>query len=149
MMQILQELLDYNPKNTNTDIFRSLSELQNNLKRKSVIFIVSDFISESFMKPLKLLKFKHQIILVNISDVCETKIPQIGHAYLEDAESGEQILVNTSDKKFQERYSKIIKKIRDEKEYEIKKIGIDFLNLSNEESFDITFNRYIRNRGRK
>ena len=149
MMQILQELLDYNPKNPNTDIFRSLSELQNNLKRKSVIFIVSDFISESFMKPLKLLKFKHQIILVNISDVCETKIPQIGHAYLEDAESGEQILVNTSDKKFQERYSKIIKKIRDEKEYEIKKIGIDFLNLSNEESFDITFNRYIRNRGRK
>ena len=149
MMQILQELLDYNPKNTNTDIFRSLSELQKNLKRRSVIFIVSDFISESFMKPLKLLKFKHQIILVNISDVCETKIPQIGHAYLEDAESGEQILVNTSDKKFQERYSKIIKKIRDEKEYEIKKIGIDFLNLSNEESFDITFNRYIRNRGRK
>ena len=149
MMQILQELLDYNPKNPNTDIFRSLSELQKNLKRRSVIFIVSDFISESFMKPLKLLKFKHQIILVNISDVCETKIPQIGHAYLEDAESGEQILVNTSDKKFQERYSKIIKKIRDEKEYEIKKIGIDFLNLSNEESFDITFNRYIRNRGRK
>ena len=149
MMQILQELLDYNPKNTNTDIFRSLSELQKNLKRRSVIFIVSDFISESFMKPLKLLKLKHQIVLVNISDIRETEIPKIGHAYLEDAESGEQILVNTSDKKFQERYSKIIKKIRDEKEYEIKKIGIDFLNLSNEESFDITFNRYIRNRGRK
>ena len=149
MMQILQELLDYNPKNTNTDIFRSLSELQNNLKRKSVIFIVSDFISESFMKPLKLLKFKHQIILVNISDVCETKIPQIGHAYLEDAESGEQILVNTSDEKFQEQYSILLKKTRDKNEYEIKKMGIDFLNLSNEESFDITFNRYIRNRGRK
>ena len=149
MMQILQELLDYNPKNTNTDIFRSLSELQKNLKRRSVIFIVSDFISESFMKPLKLLKFKHQIILVNISDVCETKIPQIGHAYLEDAESGEQILVNTSDEKFQEQYSILLKKTRDKNEYEIKKMGIDFLNLSNEESFDITFNRYIRNRGRK
>ena len=149
MMQILQELLDYNPKNTNTDIFRSLSELQKNLKRRSVIFIVSDFISESFMKPLKLLKFKHQIILVNISDVRETEIPNIGHAYLEDAESGEQILVNTSDKKFQEHYSILLKKTRDKNEYEIKKLGIDFLNLSNEESFDITFNRYIRNRGRK
>ena len=149
MMQILQELLDYNPKNTNTDIFRSLSELQNNLKRKSVIFIVSDFISESFMKPLKLLKLKHQIVLVNISDIRETEIPKIGHAYLEDAESGEQILVNTSDEKFQEQYSILLKKTRDKNEYEIKKMGIDFLNLSNEESFDITFNRYIRNRGRK
>ena len=149
MMQILQELLDYNPKNPNTDIFRSLSELQKNLKRRSVIFIVSDFISESFMKPLKLLKLKHQIVLVNISDIRETEIPKIGHAYLEDAESGEQILVNTSDEKFQEQYSILLKKTRDKNEYEIKKMGIDFLNLSNEESFDITFNRYIRNRGRK
>ena len=149
MMQILQELLDYNPKNTNTDILKSLSELQNNLKRRSVIFIISDFISESFLKSLKLLKFKHQIVLVNISDVHETEIPNIGHAYLEDAESGEQILVNTSDKKFQEHYSILLKKTRDKNEYEIKKLGIDFLNLSNEESFDITFNRYIRNRGRK
>jgi len=149
MMQILQELLDYNPKNTNTDILKSLSELQNNLKRRSVIFIISDFISESFLKSLKLLKFKHQIVLVNISDVRETEIPNIGHAYLEDAESGEQILVNTSDKKFQEHYSILLKKTRDKNEYEIKKLGIDFLNLSNEESFDITFNRYIRNRGRK
>ena len=149
MMQILQELLDYNPKNTNTDILKSLSELQNNLKRRSVIFIISDFISESFLKSLKILKFKHQIVLVNISDVHETEIPNIGHAYLEDAESGEQILVNTSDKKFQEHYSILLKKTRDKNEYEIKKLGIDFLNLSNEESFDITFNRYIRNRGRK
>ena len=149
MMQILQELLDYNPKNPNTDIFRSLSELQKNLKRRSIIFIVSDFISESFMKPLKLLKLKHQIVLVNISDIRETEIPKIGHAYLEDAESGEQILVNTSDEKFQEQYSILLKKTRDKNEYEIKKMGIDFLNLSNEESFDITFNRYIRNRGRK
>jgi len=149
MMQILQELLDYNPKNTNTDILKSLSELQNNLKRRSVIFIISDFISESFLKSLKILKFKHQIVLVNISDVRETEIPNIGHAYLEDAESGEQILVNTSDKKFQEHYSILLKKTRDKNEYEIKKLGIDFLNLSNEESFDITFNRYIRNRGRK
>ena len=149
MMQILQELLDYNPKNTNTDILKSLSELQNNLKRRSVIFIISDFISESFLKSLKLLKFKHQIVLVNISDIRETEIPKIGHAYLEDAESGEQILVNTSDEKFQEQYSILLKKTRDKNEYEIKKMGIDFLNLSNEESFDITFNRYIRNRGRK
>jgi len=56
MMQILQELLDYNPKNTNTDILKSLSELQNNLKRRSVIFIISDFISESFLKSLKTFK---------------------------------------------------------------------------------------------
>ena len=146
MIEILQNLLDYSPKSSKTDIFKSLSQLQSNLKRRSVVFIVSDFISDSFVKPLKYLKFKHQIVLVNISDIRESQIPEIGHVYLEDAESGEQILVNTSDKKFQEQYSMLLKKTREKNEYEMKKSGIDFLNLSNEESFDITFNRYIRNR---
>jgi len=148
MMEILKKLLDYNPQSTQTNIFNSLSELQKNLKRRSVVFIVSDFVSDSFVKPLKYLKLKHQIVLVNILDICETKIPEIGHVYLEDAESGEQILVNTSDKKFQEQYSSLIKQTREENEYEMKKLGVDFLNLSNEEPFDVTFNRYI-NRRRK
>lgn len=82
--------------------------------------------SDSFVKPLRYLKLKHQVILVNISDIRETEIPQIGHVYLEDAESGEQILVNTSDKKFQEEYSNLIKKTREETEYEMKKLGVDF-----------------------
>ena len=146
MIEILQNLLDYSPKSSKTDIFKSLSQLQSNLKRRSVVFIVSDFISDSFVKPLKYLKFKHQIVLINISDIRESQIPEIGYVYLEDAESGEQILVNTSDKKFQEQYSILLKKTREKNEYEMKKSGIDFLNLSNEESFDITFNRYIRNR---
>lgn len=98
---------------------------------------------------MQYLKLKHQIVLVNISDIRETEIPEIGHVYLEDAESGEQILVNTSDKKFQEEYSNLIKKTREEIEYEMKKLGVDFLNLSNEEPFDVTFNRYIHTRRRK
>jgi hypothetical protein len=97
---------------------------------------------------LKLLKNKHQIVLINISDIRETEIPEIGHVYLEDAESGEQILVNTSDKKFQKEYSNLIKETRKQNEFEMRKIGIDFLSLSNEESFDITFNLYIRNKKR-
>lgn len=148
MMEILKKLLDHDIKSMETDIFKSLSELQKYLKRRSVIFVVSDFISDSFETPLKYLKYKHQVVLVNISDIHEIEIPDIGNVYLEDAETGEQILINTSDKKFQEEYSMLIKKTRKENEYQIKKIGIDYLNLSNEESFDITFNRYIRNKVR-
>lgn len=149
MMEILKQLLDYSPESKNTDILKSLSELQKYLKRRSVIFVISDFISDSFEKPLKCLRLQHQVVLVNISDIRETKIPEIGHVYLEDAESGEQILVNTSDKKFQEEYTKQIEQTRTENEYHVKKLGIDYLNLSNEESFDVTFNRYIRNKIRR
>ncbi len=149
MLEVLKKLLEYSPKSTQTNIFRSLYELQKNLKRRSVVFIVSDFVSDSFVKPLKYLKLKHQVVLVNISDIHESKIPEIGNVYLEDAESGEQILINTSDKKFQEQYSNLIKQTREENEYEMKKLGVDLLNLSNEEPFDVTFNRYIHGRRRK
>jgi hypothetical protein len=125
---------------------KSLSTLKNKLKRKSVIYIVSDFISESYEKPLKFLKLHHQVILINISDIREKEIPEIGYAYVEDAETEEQILVNTSNKKFQKQYSKYINEKIKMKQKKMNRIGIDMINLSNEESFDITINRYFRNK---
>ena len=101
LLRIIKELIDYEPKSKETDIMKSLSTLSNKLKRKSVIYIISDFISDTYEKPLKFLKLHHQVILINISDALEKEIPRIGYAYLEDMETGEQILVNTSDKKFQ------------------------------------------------
>ncbi len=81
------------------------------------MFVVSDFMSEDFMKPLKILKQKHDIILINISDTRELEIPDIGYVQLEDEETGEQFLVNTSDDSFRETYKKLIKK----RTYEFKK----------------------------
>ena len=111
-----------------------------------MIFVISDFISDSFAKELKYLKSKHQIFLINISDIREKQIPEIGHIYLEDAESGEQVLVNSSDKKFQEQYSILVKNTAERNINEMRKSGIDFLHISNEEPFDITFNRHIQKR---
>ena len=108
VLRIIKELIEYEPKSKKTDILESLSTLKNKLKRKSLIFILSDFLSDSYEKPLKILKLHHEIILINISDVKEREIPKIGYAYIEDAETGEQVLVNTSSKNFQKQYTKLI-----------------------------------------
>ena len=146
ILRIIKELVDYKPKSKKTDIMESLSTLNNKLKRKSLIYIISDFISDSYDRPLKFLKLHHQVILINISDIREKEIPEIGYAYLEDAETGEQVLVNTSNKNFQKQY----REIRDNKikinQKNMNRIGVDMINLSNEESFDITINRYFRNK---
>ena len=76
------------------------------------------------------------------------EIPDIGYAYIEDSETGEQILVNTSSKIFQKQYSEIMNQKIIENQTNMKKIGVDIINLSNEESFDITINRYFRNKWR-
>ena len=148
LLRIIKELIEYQPKSKETDILKSLSTLKNKLKRKSVIYIISDFISDSYEKPLKILKFHHEVILINISDIKEMEIPDIGYAYIEDSETEEQILVNTSSKIFQKQYSEIMNQKSIENQNNMKKIGIDMINLSNEESFDITINRYFRNKWR-
>ena len=144
LLRIMKELIEYKPKSKRTDIMKSLSTLNNKLKRKSVIYIISDFISDSYDKPLKNLKLHHQVTLINISDVREKEIPEIGYAYLEDAETGEQVLVNTSNKNFQKQYREIMDKKIKSNQKNMNRIGVDMINLSNEESFDITINKYFR-----
>ena len=148
LLRIIKELIEYEPKNKETDILQSLSALKNKLKRKSVIYIISDFLSDDYEKPLKFLKLHHEVILINISDIKEREIPNIGYAYIEDAETGEQILVNTSSETFQKQYSELTKQKIEENQNSMKKIGIDMINLSDQESFDITINRYFRNKWR-
>ena len=148
LLKIIKELIEYKPKSKETDILKSLSTLKNKLKRKSVIYIISDFLSDDYEKPLKFLKLHHEVILINISDIKEVEIPEIGYAYIEDAETGEQILVNTSSKSFQKQYREIMGQKIIENQNNMKKIGIDMINLTNEESFDITINRYFRNKWR-
>jgi len=146
LLRIIRELIDYTPKSKKTDIMKSLSTLNNKLKRKSVIYIISDFISDSYDKPLKFLKLHHRVTLINISDIREKEIPEIGYAYLEDAETGEQILINTSDKNFQKQYREMVDNKIKTNQRNMNRIGVDMINLSNEESFDITINRYFRNK---
>jgi uncharacterized protein (DUF58 family) len=148
LLKIIKELIEYKPKSKETDILKSLSTLKNKLKRKSIIYIISDFISEDYEKPLKFLKLHHEVILINISDIKEKEIPEIGYAYIEDAETGEQILVNTSSKSFQKQYREIMEQKINENQNNMKKIGIDMINLTNQESFDITINKYFRNKWR-
>ena len=148
LLRIIKELIEYEPKNKETDIFQSLSALKNKLKRKSVIYIISDFLSDDYEKPLKFLKLYHEVILINISDIKEREIPNIGYAYIEDAETGEQMLVNTSSETFQKQYSELMKQKIEENQNSMKKIGIDMINLTDQESFDITINRYFRNKWR-
>ena len=148
LLKIIKELIEYKPKSKETDILKSLSTLKNKLKRKSIIYIISDFLSDDYEKPLKFLKLHHEVILINISDIKEKEIPEIGYAYIEDAETGEQILVNTSSKSFQNQYGEIMEQKIIENQNNMKKIGIDMINLTNEESFDITINKYFRNKWR-
>ncbi|MCK4884199.1 MAG: DUF58 domain-containing protein, partial [Candidatus Diapherotrites archaeon] len=110
VLKMISNLVSFKPISKTTDLNNSLAFVSNVIKKRSIVFIVSDFYCDDFTEPLKFLKTKHDVIAIRISDGREKEIPDIGLIELEDEETGEQILVDTTDESFRNNYLKIIKK---------------------------------------
>jgi hypothetical protein len=137
------------PKNKTTNIRAVLSYLNNIIKRRSIIFIISDFLSPDFEPPLKQLKNKHDVILVDISGVREENIPDIGYVFLEDAETGEQMLVDTSDLEFRMRYTTLVNKKSDDLLSRMKQVNVDTIRMNTSEPFYIPLQQFFKMRERR
>lgn len=104
--RVIREILSFKPENTQTDISKALEYLMLVVKKKSIAFLVSDFISSDFDKALKIANKQHDLISVYINDPVEYEIPKVGLIELEDAETGESIIINSNNTKFQKLYAK-------------------------------------------
>jgi uncharacterized protein (DUF58 family) len=118
--------------------FTSLSKLlvaaNQFIRRRSLVFIVSDFISEpGWEVPLRLLTQRHEVLSVRLWDPREVDIPDIGMVVVEDAETGEQLFIDTSDKKFRQRFSQAAHKREENITQTFKRAGVDVLPLSTED----------------
>jgi uncharacterized protein (DUF58 family) len=100
VLRVLRELLYFEPEGRETDIGGALQYLTRVVRRRAVVFLVSDFIGTGFSKALSVTGRRHDMIAVRMRDVRESELPPIGYVEFEDAESGEQLLVNTSDRAF-------------------------------------------------
>ncbi|MBN1491284.1 MAG: DUF58 domain-containing protein [Phycisphaerae bacterium] len=95
VLRVIRELLNFEPKAGGTDVAGALEFLNKVLKRKAVVFLVSDFIDTDYERDLALTKSRHDLIPVRISDPRETTLPDVGLIELEDAETGERIVIDT------------------------------------------------------
>ena len=89
-----------------TDLSPLLIAAQNTMKRRSLVFVISDFISApGWERPLSLLTRRHEVMAIRLTDPRELELPDAGSLILQDAETGEQIYVNTHDKRFRRRFA--------------------------------------------
>lgn len=136
LLVLLDALSRYrNPKNARgTDLKRVLSDAGRMIRRRSLIFIVSDFISApGWEKPLALLSSRHDVIAVRLSDPLETRLPDLGLLTFQDAESGEQVFVDTHDKGFRARFAAAARAKEEELQAAFAGAGVDALELSTED----------------
>lgn len=127
--KIIKEILEFKPVNKHTDIGVALDFLLKVNKRKSIVFLISDFIGTNYEKQIKAVSKLHDLVVIKTIDPNEKTIPEVGLVILEDAETGELIEIDTFDKKAMEIYKSIVEQEKSSFEKFIKSNKIDCIEI--------------------
>ena len=153
VLRLVNDLLKqpHLPKALFTNLAPLLEAGLNTIKRRSLIFIISDFISApGWERPLNLLNRRHEVLAIRLWDPREVELPDIGTIIMEDAETGEQLYVDTHDRRFRERFQEAARRREDTLNETFKRAGVDALSLSTEEDLVRAIVRFatLRQQGR-
>ena len=135
------------PRAPLTDLRLMLRGALNTIKRRSLIFVVSDFISApGWESPLSLLNHRHEVIAIRLLDPAELDLPDVGVMIMEDAETGEQLYVDTRDKKFRKNYEALMLQREDNLKQAFKRAGVDMLSLTTGDDMVRSIVRFAKQR---
>jgi uncharacterized protein (DUF58 family) len=123
------------PAGERTDLGRALGNMVRMLRRRSLVFLISDFLSaDGWESPLRQLAQRHDVIAVRVVDPAERELPDVGMMTLQDPETGEQVRVDTSDARVRRAYRDLVAQRDDRLRRAFRQAGVDALSLSTHES---------------
>ena len=146
VLHIIRELLDFKPESSKTDIGGALRYFTNVIRKRSTAFLISDFIDEDFEKELQIANRKHDIAAMQVYDVRETELPDVGLIKLKDAETGERIWVDTSEKRLRTAYRNNWNERQLALQKNFTKAGVDWVSMSTADDYVRALMRLFRQR---
>ncbi len=136
ILHIIRELIDFHPEDSRTNIEQALQYVTNSIKKRCTCFLISDFIDDhEFAHALSIANRKHDVVALRIYDQRENVLPPVGMMFLRDAETGEQMWVDTSDKRLREAFEKDAFLREKELDAVFKKAGVDVANIRSDEDY--------------
>ena len=149
ILRLIQEIINFKPEHKKTNIESALEYLNMVIKKRSISFIISDFISANYQKSIKIIKKRHDIIGIKLNDKSEKDLPNIGIIPLQNSETGEKYFLDSSNKKVREKFSN--EKIFNDQKIKIffQQNGIDLIELNTGEEYIKPLMNFFKNRGRK
>ncbi|MCI4671236.1 MAG: DUF58 domain-containing protein [Bacteroidia bacterium] len=137
ILRIIRELVDFEPKRQGTDLAETLRNLTNILKKRSIVFILSDFmhVGPDYKDALSIARKRHDVVGLHIFDEREVNLPNIGLARVYDAESGQQIWIDTAQKATREAYGKWYKENLEKARGNFLRAGADFVSIDTRQSY--------------
>jgi uncharacterized protein (DUF58 family) len=149
VLRVIRELLYYEPRGRGTNIGAGLEYLRKAIRKKCVAFLVSDFLGEGYLKPLKIASKRHDIIGIWISDPRELTMPDSGLIEMEDAETGEPFVLDTSSPPVRQRFALSQLDTRSEIERTFKSAMLDSIIVSTDRSYVEPLIKFFRKRARR
>ncbi|MFD1094637.1 DUF58 domain-containing protein [Salegentibacter chungangensis] len=147
VLRIIRELIEFRPKGKNTDVAGALKYLSNVMKKKAIVFILSDFIADDYQQTLKIASGRHDVTGIRVYDRREEEIPNLGLVQMLDGESGERIMVNTGSKSVRNSYAKYYRDRLDYFRESFTLSGAGTINNRVDESYVKNLLGYFKRRG--
>ncbi|MBW2189653.1 MAG: DUF58 domain-containing protein [Deltaproteobacteria bacterium] len=149
VMRVVTEILNADPEGEGTDLGVALDLLGGIGKRRTVAFLISDFIADQYEKPLKVVSAKHDLIPIQIVDPREDELPDVGLALIEDLETGELVEVDTSDLDVRADYAREAQRQRAAREHLFRRLQLDHVTVSTDRDFVRPLTELFRLRQRR
>ncbi len=147
-LRLIREILYCHPTRHQTQLDDTVHILRNHIKRRSLVFLISDFLFENEqLEDLKTLSRQHDLVAVQIGDPAEKKLPAAGPVRLEDPETGEQIEINTSSPRIQQAYQQQVQEWQELLDAHFRKLGIDKIDLITDEEYLPALHSFFKRRG--
>ena len=153
VLRLIRELLYFDPgkqrERTGTDIALALDYLGRVMHKRGVIFLVSDFLDQDFEKPLGVLARRHDLIGVTVSDPRESALPDVGLLEIQDAESGEKVVIDTGSREVRNRYEQFAREKHEKLSNLFKSFGVDHIQLFTDRDYVLDLVKFFRKRMKK
>jgi uncharacterized protein (DUF58 family) len=146
ILRIIRELINFEPTHTGTNIAEALKYFTKMVKKKSIAFVLSDFISDDFSDAIKIASRKHDVVALKVKDKAEYELPKIGVAQFKDLETGESTWINTSSKKVRNQYRETAEKKDQEIVQLFRKSKTDFAEIYTDEEYIKPLMNLFKNR---
>lgn len=128
-LRVIRDIVAFTPSSRGTNLGASLTYAGRLLRHRSIVVILSDFLATDWEKPLRRLGARHEVVAVTVDDPREQDLPDAGVLWLEDAESGEQVLVDTSTKRTRQAVAQVAERRRGERARVLAAAGVDHVAL--------------------
>jgi len=149
ILRIIREVLAFEPTGKGTDIAGALEYFSAVIKKRSICFILSDFMSKEFDRPLKIASKKHDLVALRIHDIREDSLPNVGLVPMQDAETEKMLFVDTSSKKVRDNFAKNRAQTNEKLRKLFPASGVDLIDITTGKDYVKPLINFFKNRGKR